>query len=71
MDEYLALVHVKDYREIIGYGNKVIKIIIIGNNPIDKLTNYLYNLKIYDFKLLKIRELTDDISLNEIDQIID
>ena len=71
MDEYLALVHVKDYREIIGYGNKVIKFIIIGNNPIDKLTNYLYNLKIYDFKLLQIRELTEDISLNEINQILD
>ena len=56
MDKYLATVHVKDDRKFIGYGDKVIKILIIGDNPREKVQNYLFSLKIYDFKIIELKK---------------
>ena len=71
MDKYLALVHIKDNRKFIGYGDKVVKILIFGDNPKDKITNHLYNLKIYNFKILELRKIIKGVSLEEIDEIFD
>ena len=37
MDKYLAKVHIKDDRKFIGYGDKVINILIFGDRPKEKI----------------------------------
>ena len=71
MDKYLVAVHVKDNRNYIGLGDKVIKILIFGDNPIDKVLNHLYSLKIYSFKIEEITKVYKGISLEDIDEILE
>ena len=71
MDKYLVTVHVKDNRKYIGLGDKVIKILIFGDNPIEKVQNYLFSLKIYNFKIEELTNVYKGISLEEIDEILD
>ena len=71
MDKYLATVHVKDNRKYIGLGDKVIKILIFGDKPRQKLENHLYRLKIYNFKIEELTKVYKGVCLEEIDEILD
>ena len=71
MDKYLATVHVKDNRKYIGFGDKVIKILIFGDNPRQKLENHLYSLKIYSFKIEELTKVYKGVCLEEIDEILE
>ena len=71
MDKYLATVHVKDNRNYIGLGDKVIKILIFGDKPREKVQNHLFSLKIYSFKIEELTKVYKGVCLEEIDEILD
>ena len=71
MDKYLAKVHIKDDRKFIGYGDKVINILIFGDRPKEKIFNHLNSLKIFNIKIIELIKVNKSVSLEEIDEILD
>ena len=71
MDKYLAKVHIKDDRKFIGYGDKVINILIFGDRPKEKIFNHLNSLKIFNIKIIELIKVNKGVSLEEIDEILD
>ena len=71
MDKYLATVHVKDDRKFIGYGDKIINILIFGDRPIEKIYKHLNSLKIFNFKIIEFIKVNKGVSLEVIDEILD